>query len=77
MKLETAQNVADYLVGRCYEATVDEEYSGRFMYGKTVPAIVTNAPAAVVGFAVAEMTENDFREVPTRSDNMGLQMVYY
>lgn len=77
MKLETAQNVVDYLVGRAYEATVEEEYSGRFMYGKTVPAIVTYAPPVVVGFAVAEVTENDYREVPQRSDNMGLQMVYY
>lgn len=77
MKLETAEAVADYLSAKCYTASVEEEYSGRAMFGKTVPAIVTNAPAAIVGFAVAEVTNNDFREVPKRQDNMGLDMVYY
>lgn len=68
-----------------HEAEVFPDYSGRGMYGRTCPAIVTDAPAALVGFMVAAVVAGDDETyvedhtdlVPTRSDNMGLSMVYY
>lgn len=39
-----------------HEASFREGYSGRAMYGKTVPAIVTGAPATLVGAAIVQAT---------------------
>lgn len=72
-----------------WEATFRRDYSGRGMYGSTVPAIVTDAPGPVVGGAVyaaalefsCEMLPA-FREfaglLPEYTDSMGLSSrVYY
>lgn len=43
------ESAANLLNERGYEAKVMANYSGRAMYDKTCPAIVTEAPATVVG----------------------------
>lgn len=92
-KLEVYQLAAEWLEEKGYEAEVREDYSGRGMYGTTCPALVTDAEAMQVAFAVAEglrqfdpelehdMGELMFRAqrmVPERSDSMGKsKRVYY
>lgn len=77
--------VVEHLQEAGYESSFYPDYSGRGMYGRTCPAIVTDAPSALVGFMVAAVVAGDDETyiedhtdlVPTRSDNMGLSMVYY
>lgn len=91
-KLELYRQVVSILEGLGHESSLDEEYSGRCMYGKTVPAIVTDAPAPLIGWAICmALAENDEfcaewpadsisdaqKLVPARSDSMGLSAVYY
>lgn len=73
------------LVG--HDADMMSDYSGRGMYGSTTPAIVSNASGPMVGWAVTVAVDRKFSGektfedvlylIPTRSDNMGLDMVYY
>ena len=71
------------LEGIGYNASVRENYSGRGMFGESVPAIVTDAPAVFVGFALCHTIEPYYvivaqQYLPDRSDNMGRDdMVYY
>lgn len=71
-----------------YHAELRAEYSGRAMYGRTVPAIVTNAPGTIVAWAImcvlAERFDNccDLQVesesyIPTGQDQMGMDRVYY
>lgn len=70
-----------------HEAQFRADYSGRGMYGRTCEAIVTDAPAALVGYIIAcaihvatdgeGNMEDHIELIPMRSDNMGLSMVYY
>ena len=83
-KVKLYEAAVEFLNDEGYDAEVREDYSGRGMYGKTTPAIVTEAPAALVGYAIGLVAEdlaltdcNPKDLVPVRSDNMGLQMVYY
>ena len=74
------------------EAEVRDGYSGRGMYGKTVPGIVTGAAMSevtwAVTYAVMDSLEGEGMDVydrmeavknlmPTREDNMGLDYIYY
>lgn len=81
MLYETA---AEMLQAEGWDSDFRPDYSGRGMYGTTCPAIVTDAPAVVVGVAFCMAMDelgmsvgDPFRAVPQRSDNMGLSMVYY
>ena len=88
-KLEIYNAVVERLSEDGCEASVYEDYSGRFMYGSTTPAIVTDASPAVVGAAIAlevlhrcedpsDVEDRIWKLVPNRSDSMGLsQSVYY
>lgn len=83
---------AQILEERGHESSCRARYSGRAMYGAEVPAIVSEAPAMLVAWAVliamCEDVEDDEdaltledinpRDLPYRSDNMGrTAMVYY
>ncbi len=68
------------------EAEFRPEYSGRGMYGKTRPAIVTGISGARLGAFIAlaiyqhfgELDEEMISEiVPDRYDSMANQRVYY
>jgi hypothetical protein len=76
MTIEQAQRIASYMEGNLNcEAEVREDYSGRGMYGKTVPAIVTDN-AVALGYAAGVLGIPD-EDLPTRRDSMGLGFVFY
>ena len=77
MTLEQAQEVVDYIEDNMWDVDIElrEEYSGRCMYGETVPGFVTNQPEAVA-YACA-MVGVDWRDVPGRIDSMGLSQIIY
>lgn len=84
-KIELYRAAAEMLEAEGWESSAQEAYSGRGMYGTTCPAIVTEAPAVVLGMALAMAMDelglsvgDPFRAVPQRQDNMGRDaMVYY
>ncbi len=74
------------------EASLYENYSGRAMFGATVPGIVTDVCGPKVGAAITiaaisltlENCENVYDvmgeiwvHIPVRTDNMGLSFIYY
>ena len=94
MNLELATKTVELLNDNDFIAEVYENYSGRGMYGSTVPGITTNASGAVVGFHLAmavlylkeqsggeieaiEALYEEVRKIPTRSDSLGLDAIYY
>lgn len=92
MNVEQATLLAEALEEAGHDTSVREEYSGRGMYGKTTAAIVTDASPMLVGYCWRELErreeEGEFDDkvslptftvinMPIRSDNMGLSMVYY
>lgn len=83
MTFEQATTTAEYIFRRTqYDASTRESYIGRNC-SKGVPAIVTNAPACVVGacFMLAhqdnEEDETDIIDLPKRQDQLGEDSVYY
>jgi len=85
MQIELAEKLVYVLGEMGYEADVYEDYSGRFMYGKSTDAVETIAPIteilrAVIMFA-EEFIDEDvamFEEIDgIRVDNLGLNMIYY
>ena len=52
-------------------------YSGRGMYGKTCPAIVTDLSVFYVGCHARDIFGEDAFELLPRTDNMGLSTVVY
>ena len=78
MNIEQAEQVAgtlSYSFG--IEAEIYEDYSGRGMYGNEVPALVLDGGDIVfVGYAFRSLGF-DADDMPTRTDNMGLQVVIY
>ena len=79
---------AQLLEDEGYSAVVRTGYSGRGMEGNTVPAIVTDAPGAMVGWAItAAACLDDFeipdefeipgKDIPKNQDHMGLSLIYY
>lgn len=86
LKLKVWEEAVDRLQSEGYEASTRSDYSGRAMYGKECPAIVTDAPGTVVGAKVVEaildieeaQVEPFIGFIPRRSDGMGRdQVVYY
>ena len=90
--LEIYKEAVEVLEADGHEAEVQENYSGRGMFGKTCPAIVSNASGPQVGAAIAIARFNIGHDngedilgimddvwglIPKRFDNMGLSMVYY
>lgn len=76
MNLDNAHAIAEAIEDEGYDAEVREEYSGRGMFGRTVPAIVTDAPLTMIGWAAGTL-DISWDEVPTRTDSMGRQTVVY
>lgn len=84
-KLEIFRLAVELLEVNGHEAELREEYSGRGMYGKAVPAItIDGGSGMLLGWAVtcaAINLEHEAEDVemilPQRSDSMGLGMVYY
>lgn len=78
MTLDQAYDIADAMDLLYVEATVRESYSGRGMYGESVPALVVDGPgdAMAIGYAAAQAGVS-WEDVPKRTDDMGLGMVIY
>lgn len=76
MKLAHAQAIVDELVSvEGVEARLDEDYSGRGMYGKTTAAVRTRYSEDV--FAAARTLGLKLRRSNLQVDNMGLGKVVY
>jgi hypothetical protein len=76
MTLEQAEGIVDYMDRELgVEAVVRETYSGRGMFGKSVPAIVTDNIIAV-GYAAAAL-DVPYQDCPRRTDSMGTSLVVY
>lgn len=83
--MEVFEAVADAIANETGEEARAREYSGRAMYGKYVPAIVTDADGTTVGTTFSEVARRDFdwtdadvrKHTPSRTDSMGLSTVYY
>jgi hypothetical protein len=89
-RIDIYRAAIETLSSGAHEADLYEGYSGRGMYGKEVPAIVTDAPATLVGWAICSaVADNGDHEtpadamdaaeklIPKRTDNMGKSYVYY
>jgi hypothetical protein len=72
LTVEQAKEILDHLD----EGEVYEGYSGRGMYGKTCVGIVTKESPIKVGYAAAKAGIPE-KDLPLRSDNMGLSTIYY
>jgi len=75
MTLEQAQEIVEFICGNGCKASVYEDYSGRGMYGETCTGIVTDEPT-MVGYACGALGV-DFDDVPSCTDNMGLDTILY
>jgi len=76
MTIEQANQVCEILSDDLYEATVQTNYSGRGMYGRSCIAIRYNGPATLVGAACSKAgVENG--SIPKRIDRLGFDEVYY
>ena len=67
MELNDAQDLIDILQGEGYEAELYENYSGRGMYGNTTIGVTTDARPHTI----------EDMNIGCRSDNMGLDYIYY
>jgi hypothetical protein len=81
MDTDQAEQLAEGLADEFgIDVEVRPDYSGRGMYGATVPAFVTDEDAdkvlAALGF-VAGKRGIPFDDLPTRTDSMGLGVVIY
>lgn len=76
-QLEELVDNAENYVGGWTEIEVREDYSGRGMYGKSVPAVVADNDIRPALFYAAGELGIDFDEVPQRLDSMGLGVVIY
>ena len=59
-----------------YDSTVLPDYSGRGMMGRSTVAIATNAPAILLGLLCAKAGLG-VKDLPTRTDSLGGDTVYY
>ena len=82
LRAEIYERACEILEEEGFESDFRPDYSGRAMYGSTVPGIVSDASGPVVGWAiciamahVAKGMELDM--IPRRTDNMGLSTIYY
>lgn len=85
--VEMLEYIADKIENTgSYEVSVDAEYSGRGMYGRTTPALITDAPALFVGMLIGEAIAEEQGgwhavyaddDLLGRTDSMGLGKVYY
>jgi hypothetical protein len=89
-RIEFYKKIVELIVNFGYDAYLYDDYSGRGMYGRTVPAIVTSISPVLMGayamLAASDLLSYDgideiFDEIvdilPKSQDNMGLSMIYY
>lgn len=79
MTLAQANEIAWILDDLGVECDVKEDYSGRGMYGATVPALIVDNEV-MVGVACGILIERgkmQTSEIPVRRDGMGLSVVVY
>jgi len=72
MKQDQAQLLSDALYDEGYDASINDDYSGRGMYGKTTYAVTSDAAPDDVAYACGKADLSR-----PQSDNMGLDFVYY
>ena len=75
MELYKAIELVDYLQLQGYDAELYKGYSGRGMYGKETTGVTTDAAPYVM-----DELETDIEEILPegyRTDNMGLDYIYY
>jgi len=60
------------LIDDDFKASIDDDYSGRGMYGKTTCSVTSDASPQTVAHL-----QGQFDLPQSRSDNMGLDYVYY
>ena len=74
MNLKQAEKIVELILADEGEASLYPDYSGRGMFGKTVPAVVTGDD---FGFYAAKAGLSK-SQLPGRRDHMGkTDMVYY
>ncbi len=72
MTADQAENIVDALSEYGVDAEVREDYSGRGMYGNSVPAIVINDERVLmtIGYVGATL-DIELEDLPRRTDSMG------
>ena len=75
MDLEQAEKIVELIVEDGGEASVYPNYSGRGMYGRTVVGI-TVSRGEDLGFYAAKAGLKK-RDLPSRTDSMGKDLIYY
>lgn len=76
-QLEELIEEADNYAARWGDTEIRESYSGRGMFGASVPAVVASEDIRPQLFYAAGVLGIDFNDVPCRIDNMGLGVVIY
>lgn len=85
-KKELFKDACDWLEDEGYDVTFHESYSGRGMFGDSVPAISGEVSGVMVGLALAkageafDLTVSDLQWqglIPTGRDSLGLGTIYY
>ena len=83
-KLELFHDLARQLEDDGYEVTVHDDYSGRCMYGETVPALSGDfPPGALAGAALQVCADFDYSAaevrdlLPHRQDSLGRGVIVY
>ena len=75
MNLEQATKIVERMEAEGAKASVYPSYSGRGMFGKTCVGITTDSPE-LVGYCASEAGVPR-KELPKRSDSMGLDLILY
>lgn len=76
MHIKVAEAVVEAIKNMGAEADVCENYSGRGMNGEETAGIVTNEPAAVIGWIMYDLGYA-IEDIPVREDLLGFYKIYY
>jgi len=76
MLFEQAQKLMNFLQDNGYEANLYENYSGRYMYGRTTTGVTTDANPGAIEYMEEDMKNADIDSDFSR-DSMGLDYIYY
>ena len=72
MTLENARKIVAYLANHGVDASVDEGYSGRGMYGRTTAAVrADNAGSVSLAMSILKIDDSE------RVDSLGMGVVVY
>ena len=77
MKLDDALTLIEFLEDEGYNATLYEDYSGRCMYGNVTVGVTTDMQPVEMEEAEEQLEEGYQIDYSFRSDNMGLDYIYY